>query len=264
MPRKSMQCSEGAFGAFSAPTTCSPSNNSFYDASPHADAEVERILQKGFTQELKSWEDLVAELGPDVVVDKLGCVLKVKISGNIKARLVTDLRRPGGNGRLKIRERVVLPRVLDLVYSILRLVEYWGDITRVELAAIEFSDAFHTIFLRMASAPVRLRVEWEVLHPPAVTRRTGQCTAGLSQACRSGLSADAGDGNENWKRSLSLVLLPSVALPQRCQGKAIPSHLAEVQPAATPCQNQTSLWLGQVIPLDEAGLGIVVPLKRQV
>ena len=149
-----MQCSEGAFGACSAPTTCSPSNNSFYDAGPHADAEVERILQKGFTQELKSWEDLVAELGPDVVVDKLGCVLKVKISGNIKARLVTDLRRPGGNGRLKIRERVVLPRVLDLVYSILRLVEYWGDITLVELAAIDFSDAFHTIFLRMASAPL--------------------------------------------------------------------------------------------------------------
>ena len=193
-----MQCSEGAFGAFSAPTTCSPSNNSFYDASPHADAEVERSLQKGFTQELKSWEDLVAELRPDMVVDKLGCVLKGKISGNIKARLVTDLRRPGGNGRLKIRERVVLPRVLDLVYSILRLVEYWGDITLVELAAIDFSDAFHTIFLRMASAPpVRLRAEREVLHPPAVTRRTGQCTAGLGQACRSGLSADTGDGNEN-------------------------------------------------------------------
>jgi hypothetical protein len=54
------------------------------------------------------------------------------------------------------------------------------------------------------------------------------------------------------------------ALSRRCQGKAIPSHLAEVQPAATPCQNQTSFWLGPVIPLDEAGLGIIVPLKRQV
>ena len=103
MPRKSMQCSEGAFGAFSAPTTCSPNNNSFYDAGPHTDAEVERILQKGFTQEFKSREYLVEKLGPDVVVSKLGCVLKVKISGDIKARLVTDLRRPGGNDALSQR-----------------------------------------------------------------------------------------------------------------------------------------------------------------
>ena len=163
--------------------------------SPDADTEVERFLQKGFTQDFKSCEDLVAELGPDVAVNKLGCVLKVKISGDIKERLVTDLRRPGGNNRLKTRERVVPPGVLDLVDSTLRLGEYWGDITLVELAAIDFSDAFHTIFSRMASAPCASSSQQKVLHLPAVTRQS-QCTAGLGQVCRSGLSADAGGGRE--------------------------------------------------------------------
>ena len=53
------------------------------------------------------------------MINKLGCVLKTKASGEVKARLVTDLRRSEGNGKLKIRERVVPPRVLDLVFSVL-------------------------------------------------------------------------------------------------------------------------------------------------
>ena len=55
---------------------------------------------------------------------------------------------------MKIRERVVLPIVLDLAYSILRLVEYWGDIVLIDLAAIVFSDAFHTIFARWDERPL--------------------------------------------------------------------------------------------------------------
>jgi hypothetical protein len=66
----------------------------------------------------------VAELGSDVVDDKFGRGLKVKISGGIKERLVADLRRPGGNNRLKTREHVVPPGVLDLVDSTPRLGEY--------------------------------------------------------------------------------------------------------------------------------------------
>ena len=96
---------------------------------------------------------------------------------------------------MKTRERVVPPGVLDLVDSTLRLGEYWGDITLVEFAAIDFSDAFHTIFLRMASTPCASSSQQEVLHLPAVTRPS-QCTAGLGQVCRSGLSADAGGGRE--------------------------------------------------------------------
>ena len=88
------------------------------------------------------------------MVDKPGCVLKAKASGEVKVRLVTDLRRSGGNGRVKIRERVVLPRVLDLVFSILRLLEVWEDVSFLDLIAIDFTDAFHTLWLHEEEGPL--------------------------------------------------------------------------------------------------------------
>ena len=53
------------------------------------------------------------------------------------------------------------------------------------------------------------------------------------------------------------------ALSWQCQGKAVPSQLAEVQRAATPCRELDFFlaWSGD--SLCEAGLGIIVPLKRQ-
>ena len=144
----------GVDSAFWAPHSCSPNYRSFYDAGSHAETEVQRIHEAGFVEEFETLEELKEKHGQDVVVNKLGCVLKVKISGEVKARLVTDLRRSGGNGRLKIRERVVLPRVIDLVASILRLLERWGTEEKVDLAAIDFTDAFHTIWLDERERPL--------------------------------------------------------------------------------------------------------------
>ena len=70
----------------------------FYDAGEHADSEVKRIHEAGFTVTGRAQ----AALDPDVMINKLGCVLKVKIPGDVKARLVTDVHRSGANGRLKI------------------------------------------------------------------------------------------------------------------------------------------------------------------
>ena len=46
-------------------------------------------------------------------------MLKTKAPNEVKARLVTDSRKPKGNGELNNRERVVPPRVLDLAFSVL-------------------------------------------------------------------------------------------------------------------------------------------------
>ena len=80
---------------------------SFLEAGEHSRAEVKRIHEAGFTRAYHSLDELKQELGQDVVINNLGCMLKTKTSGEVKARLVTDLRRSGGNGRLKIRERMV-------------------------------------------------------------------------------------------------------------------------------------------------------------
>ena len=127
---------------------------SFHEAGEHAKAEVKRVVDSGFAQVFDDWEEATATLGDDVVVNRLGCVVKTKANGEIKARLVTDLRRSGGNGRCKVRERIVLPRVLDLVHSVLRMLRHWGCTSFVELVAIDFSDAFHTLFLQQQERPL--------------------------------------------------------------------------------------------------------------
>ena len=127
---------------------------SFHEAGEHAKAEVKRVVDAGFVQAFDNWEEATAALGDDVVVNRLGCVVKTKANGEIKARLVTDLRRSGGNGRCKVRERIVLPRVLDLVHSVLRMLRHWGCTSFVELVAIDFSDAFHTLFLQQQERPL--------------------------------------------------------------------------------------------------------------
>ena len=89
-----------------------------------------------------------------MTINKVGRVLKVRIPGDVRARLVTDVHRSGGNGRLKIRERVLLPRVLDLVYPVISFLESWGDISMIELTAIDFTDALHTIWLDEKERPL--------------------------------------------------------------------------------------------------------------
>ena len=136
-------------------TSCNWGNyKSFHDAGEHAQSEVERIVNSGFAQEFNNWKEATAELGTDTVVNRLGCVVKTKANGDIKARLVTDLRRSGGNGRCKIRERIVLPRVLDLVHSALRMLREWGCTSFLDLVALDFSDAFHTLFLQPQERPL--------------------------------------------------------------------------------------------------------------
>ena len=55
---------------------------------------------------------------------------------------------------MKIRERVALPRVLDRAYSVVRVLEVCEDIWMVELAAIDFTDAFHAIWLDNKERPL--------------------------------------------------------------------------------------------------------------
>ena len=54
-----------------------------------ARAEVERIHEAGFTRAYHSLDALKEDLGQDIVVNKLGCVVKTKASGEVKASAYT-------------------------------------------------------------------------------------------------------------------------------------------------------------------------------
>lgn len=79
-------------------------------------------------------------------------------AGSVKRRFVIDLLRSGFNGGTAIRERIVLPQLLDFVNGILDLMEYNApedcseDQVNIELMTMDFTDAFYTLWL-----------EWEAL-----------------------------------------------------------------------------------------------------
>ena len=48
-------------------------------------------------------------------VSKLALILKPKVDGSVKKRIVIDMLRSGGNSRAEVPEHIVLPRVSDVL-----------------------------------------------------------------------------------------------------------------------------------------------------
>ena len=89
-----------------------------------AGAEVDRLIRKGFAIFYKDWDAVVADFGK-VLVSKLACIIKARADGTLRVRDVLDLRRSGFNKHVRQQERVVLPRLKDLVADGLALMD--GD-----------------------------------------------------------------------------------------------------------------------------------------
>ena len=107
---------------------------------------------------------------PNGTTSRLGLVTKVKEGGEIKRRIVIDLRRSGGNQKSHLPERLVLPRALDAV-KMMRDVRRKGDkaIEQVEpnvleLAVVDIKDAFTVLPVHPA--------EWK--HTMAPSTRQGE------------------------------------------------------------------------------------------
>ena len=117
-----------------------------------AEGLLQRMVDRGWAQAFDSYGAAQAELGSqDLVFNKLALVTRVKPDGSVKHRLVWDLLRSGVNGAVSQGERVVLPRLYDLVRDARALAQDHpdpaGDRTQV-LLGIDIEDAFHQIPLR--------------------------------------------------------------------------------------------------------------------
>ncbi len=111
-----------------------------------AKIEVDRIEQMGYIQTFADWP-AVLQRWPAARASKVALLVKDKPHGTRKSRLIIDLLRSGINGEVENPERVVLPRVSDLTESVLDL-QALSPQTGVELATLDFEDAFHTLSLR--------------------------------------------------------------------------------------------------------------------
>ena len=115
---------------------------------PSADEEIADLRElvkdaekKGFCEVTQDEEEAVKILGDKPVLNKLGVV--VKFSGQTKkSRIIWDLRESGVNLRCDTAERIVLPRLLDVVQETLEAIR--NDQEPI-FAAIDIRDAFHNV-----------------------------------------------------------------------------------------------------------------------
>ena len=116
---------------------------SFEEAGRPAEEELERIAQLGYAKQVKTWSEVTASVGAGAALTKLGCIQKVRPDGTLKTRLIVDMRRSGINGKMQIRQRVVLPRVTEVASSWRHLKSQFPE-EEATLAVIDFKDAFYT------------------------------------------------------------------------------------------------------------------------
>ena len=88
-----------------------------------ADALLQKEIDAGYVRWSADREVLERECGGELVPSRIGVVAKPKADGSMKYRLVHDLRRSGVNARIKLKERVVLPRLQDASEGALDLLE---------------------------------------------------------------------------------------------------------------------------------------------
>ena len=118
------------------------------ESEPGLTAELlDAMVNRGWATKHHSWGSLASELGTEeIVLNRLALITKEKPDGSLKHRLVWDLRRSGVNHAISQGERVVLPRLGDLVGDVLALAH--GNEGPVSLLGTDVSDAFHQVPLR--------------------------------------------------------------------------------------------------------------------
>ena len=93
---------------------------SVQDQPDEAEIEIQRYISKGYVKKM-TWDEVEERLGKIGTVSKLALILKRRPDNSIKRRIVIDLRRSGGNLRAKVDERLILPRISDVLRSLRKM-----------------------------------------------------------------------------------------------------------------------------------------------
>eukprot|EP00435_Cladocopium_sp_Y103_P068903 s1426_g32.t1 len=103
---------------------------------------VKDYIARGFCHRLESMAEAERELGRPPVLNKLGVVVKYAASGRKKSRIIWDLRESRANSICNQKERILLPKLLDLAEHTLKCFRMGKE---VWLAAVDIKDAFMNV-----------------------------------------------------------------------------------------------------------------------
>ena len=119
--------------------------SSVADDETNARIELDRYYDQGYLKKISA-EEVEQNMGHGTI-SKLGLIVKEKPSGEIKRRIIIDLKRSGGNDKATLPEKIILPRPKDAVDMMRDMYEkrqpYGSNTTYArELVVIDISDAF--------------------------------------------------------------------------------------------------------------------------
>ena len=106
------------------------------------DQLIDDYTARGFCHKAMSMEEATAELGREPVLNRLGVVVKHPPGGKKKSRIIWDLRESRANKFCHPAERVLLPKLLDVAESALKIQRKGSQ---VWLAAVDIRDAFMNV-----------------------------------------------------------------------------------------------------------------------
>ena len=105
---------------------------------------------KGYLDIFPSESEARKALGEPLVFTKLGLITKARPDNTFKRRIIWDFRVSDVNRAIEVAERVVLPRLEDVIADARELWAGVGRGERVLLLVLDISDAFHQVPLHPA------------------------------------------------------------------------------------------------------------------
>ena len=153
------------------------------DDDQDALAEITKMYERGWLERYQNYQEVVDALGVKPVLSKLGIIEKIS-SGKLKRRVIVDSKRSGVSAAARKPERIVLPRIQDLVDNTLKQMivakDRNDDDMTSEWVVIDFSDAFFIVPLakaerKRASVAAASRSAFKMKKLSLSTRLTAEC-----------------------------------------------------------------------------------------
>ena len=122
--------------------------------------EVDRLINAKYVTKYASYDELKNHFA-GVIISKVAALIKQREDGSQKVRIIIDMLRSRVNEFVKLSERIVLPRLMDVVSDILALLEAAArtgttDGEEISIMVADFQDAFHTLGVLKSERPFQV------------------------------------------------------------------------------------------------------------
>ena len=142
--------------------TTSEGGRNYKSADENAAAfseEIRRLVKEGYVTEYPNLEALEAKLGK-VIISKVAAITKTREDGSVKLRIIIDMLRSYVNTFVKLSERIVLPRLMDIISDVLALLKAMEEDglpdEEISFMVLDFMDAFHSLGVREEEMPFQV------------------------------------------------------------------------------------------------------------